>query len=71
MRQVTGERAIWDMDAEKFQVIFVVSGYDRVGARDEFTLGSQADSDKFAIFKLKVMRPRRCQAEGFVRPLAY
>jgi hypothetical protein len=56
------------VDTEKFQVVAVGCGNDRIRARHELAFSLQADGDEFAVLEAEVLRTTEGEAEGLFRP---
>ena len=69
--QTAGQRAVGDQDAEEFQLLVIVSGNDRIGARDQLALGTQPQGNELAVDKFEIIGTGGGKTEYVFRPAAF
>ena len=65
------ERSVWHLDAQKFEVFFVVGAGDAVGAQQRLGISLQANHGEVAIAEAQGRVARGGEAEQFVCPVVH
>src|SRR5690606_27115515 len=71
MLQPRCQRTLRNLDAEKFQVLFVIRAGNTVGAQQRATIDHQPDHDELAVLETQAGVACRCETEKKIIPVPH